>query len=48
MVIERCRAESERLQNNVDFWKEKVDSLIKEKKELLDSQAKIYKQLASL
>ena len=37
--------ETARLRGNVDFWKEKVDTLIKSQKEMLESKTKLHLEL---
>ena len=33
------------MQSNVEFWKEKCDSLMKEKKEMLETKSKLHREL---
>ena len=44
-MIEHHEIESARLRNNVDFWKEKVDALIKSQKEMIESKTKLHVEL---
>ena len=37
--------ECSRLQSNIDFWKEKCDQLIREKKDMLEQKTRLHKQL---
>ena len=42
-MIEHHSAETARMQSNVEFWKEKCDTLIKEKKEMLETKTKLHR-----
>ena len=42
-MIEHHNAEITRMQSNVEFWKEKCDTLIKEKKEMLETKTKLHR-----
>ena len=44
-LIEHHEIETSRLQGNIDFWKEKVDGLIKQHKEMLENKTKLHLQL---
>ena len=41
-LIENHETETNRLQSNVDFWKEKCDQLIREKKDMLEQKTKLH------
>lgn len=41
-IIENHEIETARMRGNVDFWKEKVDTLIKSQKEMLESKTKLH------
>ena len=36
-------SEVKRMQSNVEFWKEKCDTLMKEKKEMLETKTKLHR-----
>jgi predicted nucleic acid-binding Zn-ribbon protein len=40
--------EAERLQSNVDFWQEKVNSLIKELKQSNEAQSSMNKKISEM
>ena len=44
-LIEHHELESARLRGNIDFWKEKVDGLIKSQKEMLEHKTKLHLEL---
>ena len=44
-LIEHHELESSRLRGNIDFWKEKVDGLIKSQKEMLEHKTKLHLEL---
>ena len=44
-LIEHHELESSRLRGNIDFWKEKVDGLIKSQKEMLEHKTKLHFEL---
>ena len=46
-LIEHHEMESSRLRGNIDFWKEKVDGLIKAQKEMLENKTKLHLQVES-
>lgn len=43
--MENHEIETARLRGNVDFWKEKVDTLIKSQKESIESKTKLHLEL---
>ena len=43
--MEHHDLEVSRLQGNIDFWKEKVDGLIKQHKEMLETKTKLHVQV---
>ena len=44
-LMENHEMESLRLRGNVDFWKGKVDALIKSQKEMLEGKTKLHVEL---
>ena len=44
-LMENHEIESARLRGNVDFWKGKVDALIKSQKEMLEGKTKLHVEL---
>ena len=44
-LMENHEIESSRLRGNIDFWKGKVDALIKSQKEMLEGKTKLHVEL---